>query len=255
MAEVLLAAGADPNPVSKKGVCAAAMVAEGNDLKLLNRIVEKGCKVFGQAMIYAAVHGNPQMLKLLLSEGADMNVLGTKEEDLWQGYGVLECCLTKLSMTRRFIHATDRTNEEGEKVFERMAAEIEGCYESVGVLVDAGIDLRKVIHCRTPLCQGIEDEDVRLVKLLLEKGADPDSAMFRQGAGGELKPFGVETYYYNSALHCAVEKGSIEVVKMLIEAKASLNKRNYYGKTPLDISMEKGFDAITALLRNAGAAS
>ena len=38
---------------------------------------------------------------------------------------------------------------------------------------------------------------------------------------------------------------------MLIEAKASLNKPDFHGKTPLVISMEKGFDAITALLRNA----
>jgi len=255
MVELLLAAGADPNPVSKKGTCAAALLSQGNDLKLLILLVEKGCKVFGQAMIYAAVHGNPEMLKLLLAEGADMNVLGTDEEDLWEGYGVLECCLSVLAMKRSFIHAADRTNSEGVKVFERMSAEIERCYESVEILSTAGIDLNRVNHRRTPICWAIVDEDPRLVELLLKKGAPPDSATYRSGAGGKLKPFGPETYYYNSAIHIAVELGLAEIVKMLIEAKASLNKPDFHGKTPLVISMEKGFDAITALLRNAGGAS
>mmetsp|Transcript_30497 Transcript_30497/g.86178 ORF Transcript_30497/g.86178 Transcript_30497/m.86178 type:complete len:287 (+) Transcript_30497:491-1351(+) len=56
-----------------------------------------------------------------------------------------------------------------------------------------------------------------------------------------------------SPLHSAVQKGHVQMVKLLLKAEADVNQRNSYGKAPLHLAAEGGFVEVAKLLLEAGA--
>jgi hypothetical protein len=80
--------------------------------------------------------------------------------------------------------------------------------------------------------------DAAKVKALLDRGVDVDTK-FRYGA---------------TALSYASDKGHLEVVKLLLERKASVNvKDTFYGATPIIWAAEKGHAKIVEALLASGA--
>jgi uncharacterized protein len=58
----------------------------------------------------------------------------------------------------------------------------------------------------------------------------------------------------NLALHNAVAKTNLEIVKWLLEnTKADLASKNFQGKTPLSVALERHADGIASLLKEHGA--
>ena len=80
--------------------------------------------------------------------------------------------------------------------------------------------------------------DVARVRLLLADGKDPNQA---DSAGGR------------TALHWAVRSGNAEIVDVLIESGADLDKGDQAGKTPLSHAAESGNVELTGRLLAAGA--
>lgn len=73
------------------------------------------------------------------------------------------------------------------------------------------------------LCCAIAWGKDRIVQILLDHGADP-KYVDRRG---------------NTLLHGAVEKGSFDMVKTLINAGVDINLKNIFKKTALDLAREK----------------
>ena len=59
-------------------------------------------------------------------------------------------------------------------------------------------------------------------------------------------------YAGQSALHVAAAAGRHNVVEFLIQHKASVNKQDHFGKTPLANAVKKGHWAVIRALRDAG---
>jgi serine/threonine-protein phosphatase 6 regulatory ankyrin repeat subunit A len=76
-----------------------------------------------------------------------------------------------------------------------------------------------------------------LVRLLLEKGADPES----KDASGQ------------TPLRWAVEKGHVAVARLLVEKGADPESKDVSGQTPLRRAAEKGHVAVARLLVEKGA--
>ncbi|CAL1156297.1 unnamed protein product [Cladocopium goreaui] len=55
----------------------------------------------------------------------------------------------------------------------------------------------------------------------------------------------------STPLHFAAIKGQVEVVKLLVEAKASVIVKSKYGQTPLDDARKQGHDEVVTILENA----
>ena len=96
------------------------------------------------------------------------------------------------------------------------------------------------------LFSAIRDKDMEVLSELL--ATEPEAAAARvEAAQGEDPAAG------GSALHVAVEVGSAEAARLLIEAGVDLEARNAYGRTALHDAIEYGRHTIEELLLAAGA--
>ncbi len=125
----------------------------------------------------------------------------------------------------------------------------------------------------TPLARAAKSNDLRLMKMLLEAGADPKltlkdrtTVLMIAAAGGAVVGAyavaipvtedssieaiklclerGVDVNAFNTngttALHSAVQRGGEKVVRYLAEHGAKLDMKNKQGRTPLDIALGVG---------------
>jgi uncharacterized protein len=154
---------------------------------------------------------------------------------------------------------------------------VHGHLEVVRLLIDRGadIDLQDAMRLN-PFLHGCMSNDLALVRTMLAAGADVD----------RLTRFG------GVAVHPPAEKGHVELVRLLVTTtQVNVNHTNWvgwtplleaivlrdggpdqqeivrllldhgasphltdkYGRTPLDLARERGFDEIAALLVGAGA--
>lgn len=83
-----------------------------------------------------------------------------------------------------------------------------------------------------PLHSATAAGHLRIVKLLLESGADPN---VREQAG-------------YTALHAAAQNGDMDLIRALLFAGADLTLKSDDGKTAMDIAMDAGHERATLLL-------
>lgn len=110
-------------------------------------------------------------------------------------------------------------------------------YETVTLMLSLGADIEKSTQANgTPLMAAAGGADVRMIKLLLEKGANVNAA-------------DSEGY---TALACAVSRrASPEAVQLLLSSGADINARNKRGETPLVLAERNGDYALVSLLTKA----
>ncbi len=119
-----------------------------------------------------------------------------------------------------------------------IAAAKEGQVAAVQALLEAGISVDGTVgfgQHTTALYHAAEKGHMDVVRMLLQKGADPN--------GGEE---GVR--WGEQPLVAAVENGHTEVVRALLEGGASVNARKFMGGTALQIAQQKGNAEIISLL-------
>lgn len=113
------------------------------------------------------------------------------------------------------------------------------------VLLQNGADVQQVMQMRggnevfitsPPLIHAVETNNLYLASILLEHGEDVNQC------------YGDCT---NSAIHFAIQQGNCDMLKLLIQNGANLNKRNGRGHTPLGLALnncEKTKDMAETLL-------
>ena len=91
-------------------------------------------------------------------------------------------------------------------------------------------------HGSSPLSLAVSRGSLEAVRLLLEAGADKDSA-----SGGGI-----------TAMHLASWHGHVEIVRLLLEAKADRDRADHMGETPMSVASRRDNTEIIQLLRGAG---
>lgn len=113
----------------------------------------------------------------------------------------------------------------------------EGRTDVVKELIAAGAKTDYLgIEGRTALMEALFRGHINTARTLLEMGADPED---RDRWGNTVLPYAGD---------------SVPVAKLLIEAKANLNKKNRDGKTAYDLAVARGQRVLAQILIDAGAA-
>ena len=182
----------------------------------LNEEPKEAFRIWGEFPLFNAIeHGDPEIVRLLVNTGAEVNAAA--------GFG-------------------------GNTALHEAVAQ--GNSEIVQVLVNAGADIgSEGFMGRTPLTLAAEEGATEIMQILLGSGPDTDTA-----ADGEDKEAASTPSIGSEALYTAIEKGDVEMVRLLVEAGADVNAaEGFGGNTPLHEAVKKDDVEIVKILVAAGA--
>ncbi len=268
-----LSAASSISPIARGGFTALLFAAREGDIESARVMLDAGVDInYGDvdntsALVVAIMNKQYSFAKFLLDRGADVNIAG--------GYG------------RTALYAlVDIRNEDWSALPNRKTEDPLPTLEIVKALLDRGANVNAALTANlpgrsgmdsgdttltagtTPLMRAARAGDTAVIRLLLEKGADPKLAtkdgntalMFAAGVGYRdkntrgterdalaavkiLVDAGLDLRQVNSrgetALHGAADRGADTIVQFLVERGADLNVKTKQGFTPLDVAMGK----------------
>jgi uncharacterized protein len=264
---------ADVNIRSKSGSTALMFAARG-DLASTRTLLDAGADTSvaipdwgGTALIIASTMGQAEIVDALLKKGADL-----KQRD---------------SNSFTALHAAVRDSDYGAERDQRVRA-----VATVKVLLAHGADPNARLHQEKPTVRGLDEvefegatpvalaaevNNLPVIKLLVDAGADPNiptvhgttALMLASGAATDVqrarsveeRSLAVETAKYLldhgtdvnaagqfgwTALHSASYQGMTDLIALLIGNGAKVDAKDSFGQTPLSI-------ALSVLTKEAGA--
>ena len=230
LASLMLEWGADINGLDQIERTPLLVSLESEYLSMAVFLLERGASVLiededGQTPVHlcAAIENDQDVatdtLKALLSKGADLNRSCSLEGSI---------NVTPLELAARV-----------------------GNYESVKLLLDHAP--RKNITCdrfQHSLHFAALGSHTEILRLLLERGADPDRSFFNV----PVELFLFDEYWLGCApLHIAALNGDDHSVEQLLQSFAHVSARNSYDTTPLHMAAYTGSFSVTGLLISHGA--
>lgn len=227
--EKILLAGADCNATfeGRSPILIAALDGDTNIVKLL---LSKGAQVDNIALYGAAQYGHLAVVKALIEAGANVNMsLDTGETPLLAAANSGHGDIVKYLLAQ---HANVEAKDVDHATAVHLAAE-EGHVDILKELVAANAPVNiKTLNGDTPLYVAAQNGHLAAVQILLSAGSKVD-AKIKSGA---------------TALHAATIHGSIELIKILINAGTDVNVQNKKGVTPIFIAAQNGDLAAVKLL-------
>lgn len=187
------------------------------------------------ALHLAVREGNIEAVEALLDRGADIEVLSPGlETPLYfamksENAQLVECLLR---------HGA-APNAETLGLMPLQMAAIVGDEEMARLLLDYGADASITAPgTREPLFLAVGYSKANVLKLLLDRGADPNSF------SSEDPP---------TVLHLAAQAGNIEAVQILLNEGAKVDPRDFEGATPLFRAVDGGHLEVIKMLLQRGA--
>ena len=199
----LLVAGADPNAATSMGETALMTCARTSSVDAVAALLDHGAsnvnareESHGQtALMWAATQEDPALVRMLLEHGADVHARSTSH--------LLPVNLGTGNAFEQYVMLPHRGSTP------LLFAARHGRVESARVLLDAGADVNEAApNGESALVMASFSGQGEFAAFLLERGADPNAA-----AAGY------------SALHTAVSRGDLELVKALSAHGADPNGR------------------------------
>ena len=220
--KLLLDAGADVKASSDFGVTALHWAV--SDAKKTQLLLNKGSDVNSKSqigrtplLVAASVHGASGVVKALLAQGAQV----------------------------------DTPDNQG--VTPLLAAAIVNDTETLRILLEHGANAnaRATNNGTTPLLNASSNGNVEMVRLLLDHGADPNAISAE--ANGQVKN-GPIAIGFMTPLHFAAATAQPDVVKMLLNAGAKIDKLDVRGMTALmaSVATDHANPVVTRILLEKG---
>ena len=218
----LLDAGANPNLAPVTGGTPLMLVSRHGDVASAKALIRSGADVNARedangqtALMWAIAERHPEVVSVLLEAGADVHARSKSSRRV-----VLLCCPSWAGDSE----GTVELDQGG--LTPLLFSALNGDSASAARLLAAGAPVNETAAGgATTLVMAAHRGYGALVRLLLEKGADPNAA----GAG-------------YTALHSAVLRGDQEMVKMLLAHGADVNPRLAKGTYLKRGSREFAFD-------------
>jgi ankyrin repeat protein len=240
----LLQQRADVNSVQPDGTTALHWAVRKNDLETAQLLIKAGARVDASTrygvtpLSFAATNGSAPMIDLLLRSGVDAN----------------------------------STNPGGETAL--MTTARTGKADAVKLLLDHGakVNAKEGVRGQTALMWAVLENHPEVVRLLLTHGADinaqtnvdiPDGTTGApQGTSGDIGAHGPGIYRSRAVpspsgamtpLLFAAREGNKEMARILIDAKADVNRPSANGTTPLIVAIVNNHIELAMFLLERGA--
>jgi ankyrin repeat protein len=185
-------------------------------------------------LYYAALFGLANIVELLLERDADANAQGGRFGDALQAAAGLGHERTVKLLIAHGAHVNALKSPYGSAI---QAASGGGYEQVMKHLIDAGADVNLQGGFGSALYLAIGNEDVTMVELLLENGADAK----------------LISHDWQTPLHYASPKGHIGIVKLLLEYGADVSVTDHEGWTPVNLASYCGHLDVIRLLLDKGA--
>jgi ankyrin repeat protein len=227
IAKLLIQAEADVNYEDQGPLHWA--VCFGEQTEIIKILLDKGInlKERNGSLIIAASNGYIATVKLLLEAGAEINA----QNRIGKTALMEAASAGNLETVKMLLQAeADISLVDENKKTALFYAKDEGHIDVVDFLIRAGADDAE--DQKYELIKAIKQEDTAKVKQLIDKGTSVNDVY------GEQK---------RTALMIAADTGNREIVKLLIDAGANINKPDNNKKTPLVYAVSKGYIELVKL--------
>ena len=202
-------------------------------LKLLRHLFKLGSNVnyaYGEetSLLCAVSTHDEEILKVLLENGADANKMTPVNK---MNAVAIAIILNDETILRLLLSYGAKVNEPCCQRLTPLQLSMNKSVNVSKVLLQNGADVQQVMQMRgsnevfitsPPLIHAVETNNLYLASILLEHGEDINQSY------GECT---------NSAIHFAILQGNCDILKLLIQNGANLNKRNGRGHTPLGLAL------------------
>ena len=203
--------------------------------------INAGSTIADTAVFFTIKYERPAILRVLLEANADITRIGESAETY------LRFCIAKggevgAEMTGLLLNAGALEHvTEADK--ERITISVLSSRQPkiLQLLICAKVDVCKTDYnewtCLYWCLQFYGEKSLEMIEMLIKAGVDVNAV----------------TRYKETALHVAAEKGYLDVVKILLAAKADIYKRKLpYDKTAFHLAAEHGHNEIVQLFLQAG---
>lgn len=227
----LLKAGANLHAVDNGGHNAlwhALICGHASHASVAKELLKRRSKAPKDALAGPVYHGNLELVRKLVKYDVDLDFVYPNKRPWPGGHTLLG-------------HAIEGVGH------------FENSLEIAKELIKAGADVNKPSHWWVPrVIDGGETIDVAPIPLTRIAAAlgreDVLKMLWKAGAKG-----GIKEAVKGLSLEKSVYRGSLTVVKLLLQAGVDVNTRGHEGKTPLEWARIQGHAEIEKLLKEAGA--
>jgi ankyrin repeat protein len=167
----------------------------------------------------------PEVFELLVKHGADIEARTTKGVGTWGGWVPLHCAADAgnvVMIEKLLAHGADINAETNDGHTALSLAANRGYLEAAKLLIQHGAGVnRPGTKKRYPLLAAAKEGKKAMVEFILETGANPNLVDSDDQAA------------IHYALYCRDDKAAIEIIYLLLDAGADVNKQSRGGETPL----------------------
>ncbi len=240
--EKLLDAGVGVNAPDAEGASPLHHAALSGAVPVMNLLIARGANLNARdrtgmtVLMYAAMAGKVEAVQRIVESNVDLNLMDRNGFSalMWAQRKKRAEVVTILTKAGAFDYLEAERREK-----ELIDASVAGNVVAVKKLLDAGVNInaRGTKGSATPLIIAAERNQVDLLKLLLERGAD----------------INVRDEKWQSALFHATANDRPDVIGILIQKNADVNARDKTGRTPLMMACHDAREQIMDMLLARGA--
>jgi len=261
----LLLKGANPNGEGKGGSTPLSSATYAGRIDIVNVLLRYGATIksnnFRGTLVHlAAKSGHIELIEYFVEQGVDIN---QRDRNGWTALAIATHAGQTESVAKLVTLKADINNPTNRLSSPLILAAQKGFEDITAILIDgnAKLDLEDEKD-RSALWWAAKNGHKRVVELLQQEGASPDTAVSRFAKKGHLQaiktliesgiPLKVTNEEERTGLHIAARYGHLDIVKYYVEKGLDIHTKDIKGYSPLHRASGYGQTKVAKYLLERG---